>query len=226
MNCDYLFLSLGENCLTDNILDRHGVKSFSTPYSHGRSNIDYAIALERQNYEGLLEKSTLYYPNTADVPKLAVRSNLINECDEIYSQMHMRGFEFTHHDVINNQNHRDSFKRKISRMLECRADKILFFYHYRTNPMENLEKLYVKLNEFLRFYSNAKVIVFFQRIISKNGVRKISKTKISDNLFLFEFFTFDVWGGDIQDLFWAKVDDDLIEEMIIESGKIVKTNGT
>lgn len=42
-----IWLSLGENCLSDNILSRHSLKSFSTPFSHARSNIDYALELEK-----------------------------------------------------------------------------------------------------------------------------------------------------------------------------------
>ncbi|MFJ5369320.1 DUF1796 family putative cysteine peptidase, partial [Bosea sp. CER48] len=44
------WLSLGENCLPDNILERNGLKMFSTPFSHGRSNIEYAIQLHSEGY--------------------------------------------------------------------------------------------------------------------------------------------------------------------------------
>lgn len=58
---DTYYVSIGENCLTDNILDRFNIKSFSTPYSHGRSNIEYAIHLESEKYQNLLNPEFLYY---------------------------------------------------------------------------------------------------------------------------------------------------------------------
>ena len=42
------WLSLGENCLPDNVLQRHGRKTLSTVFSSGRSNIDYAVSLEEK----------------------------------------------------------------------------------------------------------------------------------------------------------------------------------
>lgn len=42
------YLSLGENCLADDILKRYKLKSFSTPYSPTRSNIEYAIQSEKK----------------------------------------------------------------------------------------------------------------------------------------------------------------------------------
>lgn len=108
------WLSLGENCLTDNILQRHGVKSFSTPFSHSRSNIDDALMLERNNFEGLLEKMNLRYDYVGKTK--VVRSTLYNTCETIYNELHMKGFEFSHHDIIASENKRKSLQRKIQRL--------------------------------------------------------------------------------------------------------------
>ena len=59
----YLYLSLGENCLPDGILKRYGLKSFSTPYSSARSNIQYAIENELNNYTELLNRKNIVIEN-------------------------------------------------------------------------------------------------------------------------------------------------------------------
>ena len=46
---DKLYLSFGENCLTDNILSRYNIKSYSTPYSSARSNIEYIFITRQLN---------------------------------------------------------------------------------------------------------------------------------------------------------------------------------
>ncbi|MCQ2587766.1 MAG: papain-like cysteine peptidase [Treponema sp.] len=38
---------MGENCLPDNILSRNDLKSFSSPFSYCRSNIEYILAFEK-----------------------------------------------------------------------------------------------------------------------------------------------------------------------------------
>lgn len=136
--CETHYISLGENCLTDNILERFGIKSFATPYSHGRSNIDYAIHLEREKYIDLLKIDFLYYGYAGKTK--VVRNLHYSKSDNIFNEMHVKGFEFTHHDVINNETHRESYERKIERMLSIDdKSKIKFYYHYRNCDNQNLE---------------------------------------------------------------------------------------
>lgn len=54
-----LWLSLGENCLSDAILKRHGLKSFSTPFSLCRSNVDVVNQATEQSFTGLLDPETV-----------------------------------------------------------------------------------------------------------------------------------------------------------------------
>ncbi len=56
-----VFLSFGENCLADNVLSRHDLKSFTTPYSHGRSCIEHILQLEYDRYKHLLCLEHLSY---------------------------------------------------------------------------------------------------------------------------------------------------------------------
>ena len=224
---NFHYLSLGEGCLTDNILKRHGIKSFSTPYSHGRSNIDYAIELERSRYSTLLDKETLYYATEDYLPKGAVRSKSICDCDNIFNVNHSKGFEFTHHDVINNEEHRQSYIRKIARMSEMRNEEkeggVCFFYNYRNNPNMNFDDMLRKVQIFLQFYNSHRrsiAAVFSQKIIGDDGARTVVKKIISDDLYFFEFHTLQLWAGTNQNIFWARTDDDLIKVMIDDMKKV------
>lgn len=164
-----LWLSLGENCLTDSILQRYEIKSFSTLYSHGRSNIDYALFLERNNYKDILNIENLKHENKV------VRSTLVNSCDNIFSELHMNGFEFTHHNVMDSEKDKMSAKRKIQRMLDIRGTRnVVFFYYHRINPNSDFDSLFIKTFKFLIFiglmeklaillYSSRKLLPKIQR---------------------------------------------------------------
>ena len=56
-----VYLSFGENCLPDHILNRYALKSFTTPFSHGRSNVEYILNLERDDYTDFLNLDYLSY---------------------------------------------------------------------------------------------------------------------------------------------------------------------
>lgn len=61
-----VIFSVGENCLADNILARNGLKSFSSPYSSGRSNIEYILAFEKEAFSDFLNQKYLKYENFGD----------------------------------------------------------------------------------------------------------------------------------------------------------------
>lgn len=53
----------GKNCLTDRILERYHLKSFATPYSWVRSNIEYINEIEEDNFAYLLSADYLECKN-------------------------------------------------------------------------------------------------------------------------------------------------------------------
>jgi hypothetical protein len=211
------YLSLGENCLTDDILNRHKLKFFSTPYSHGRSNLDYAIKLEKENYCNLLKSEYLYYDYVGDTK--VVRNIYYSESDNIYKELHQNGFEFTHHDVINNDVEKKSYERKIFRMTTFSKNKTLkFLYHYRNNDNRDFKQIIKKAEEFLNLYKKRNIkcefIFFTQDIISKKEQRVLTKIHDSNSIKGYVLKTLELWEGDSQEVFWARKDDDLLSEMI------------
>ena len=128
------WLALGENCLPDDILKRHGKKSFSTPFSACRSNIDYALALDECDY------ATLLGPEGLCVRQVGIRQVVvqtkIEPCEPVYVQSSMQGFEFTHHDPLASLHDQASFKRKIERLISLRgSENCVFFYLHRVDPI-------------------------------------------------------------------------------------------
>jgi len=214
------YLSIGENCLTDYILIKHRLKSSSTPYSHGRSNLDYAIMLEEDNYEKLLSSDLLYYDTINDT--IVVRNRYYSKSDHIYNNLQENGFEFTHHDVINNNLHKNSYRRKISRMLTLKtnpANKVRFLYHHRINENSDLNKIVQKANKFLSYYHkhqiDAKFFIFTQSIVEKQEERALLKFHNGENVKCYVLKTMKAWEGDNY-VAWVKKDNDLIKKMINE----------
>ncbi len=212
----FIWLSLGENCLSDDILRRHGKKCFSTPYSHCRTNIDYALALEAEDYQSLLLPSEL---ETAMAFGQSVVRSRHYHCDPIFHPSCSKGFEFSHYDLLNEWRDRESFERKISRLQQLRCRKnVVFLYHHRWTANSNLALLRAKIDRFVGFYTTTKVrcvvVCFYQALIEPQAHRKLERIPGSDHRMEFVFHTRAAWEGNDQDIFWAKVDDDLIGAMI------------
>jgi lipopolysaccharide biosynthesis glycosyltransferase len=219
-----VFISLGENGLADNIFKRHNLKSFSTPYSDSRSNMDYAIYLESTSYKDLLDTEKMKYDSVGKVK--IIRSTSITKADNIYSESPAKGFGI-YRDIISSTKDKEALKTAIQTMSELKNinEKIVFFYHYRVNNNFNLKSIFQKADEFLKFHSKKNkpfMIIFSQKIISNKFDRKIIYKKITPNIHFFEFHTKQAWSGDNPDLFLAKIDDDLIKEMIENVKNIVK----
>lgn len=222
-----IFASLGENCLTDDILRRHDLKSFSTPFSPCRSNIDYALTLEKDNYKSLLVKENLVAEVVSG--KTIVRSSVVIDCDNTYDPWHMKGFEFTHHDVLNCDHHRQSFQRKIDRLDSFRHKKdAVFFYHHRKNTKTDLETLRKKLKQFSMYYKSeinkVFMVLFYQTIVPDNESRRLDFHSHDSFILDFNFITNAMWGGRDPELFWAKSDDDLIKKMIEKTKSFVEAS--
>lgn len=126
----------------------------------------------------------------------------------------MNGFEFSHHDVLNNEEHIASFKRKIKRIKEISQSELYIFYHHRycqeTNEEELLSDLYKLYTRYTDRGNRVHIIMFSQKIVNKKEDRKIMyQNKGMINIFW--FYTLNVWSGDNV---WAKSDDDLIAKMM------------
>ena len=65
-------------------------------------------------------------------------------------------------------------------------------------------------------------VIFAQKLVTACDDRKIEYRKVNDHIHFFEFYTQAFWCGINQDLFWARVDDDLIQLMIEQVKEIAQ----
>lgn len=220
-----IYISYGENCLTDRILERYHFKSFATPYSWVRSNIEYINEIEDNDFAYLLSADYLECKKLGGAEKQIVRSSYYIRQNNIYNASVMNGFEFTHHDVLNNEEHIASFERKIKRIKEISQSELYIFYHHRycqeTNEDKLLSDLYKLYTRYTDKRNKVNIIMFTQKIVNKKEDRKVKYQK-KGMINIFWFYTLDVWGGCDENIFWAKSDDDLITKMMdfVKEGKL------
>ncbi|MDD2884820.1 MAG: DUF1796 family putative cysteine peptidase [Dechloromonas sp.] len=211
-----VWLSLGENCLPDDILRRHGKKIFSSPYSNGRTNIDYALALESENYKNLI--SPAYLVRGEAFGQGVVRSTHY-QCAPIFDASCSAGFEFSHHDPLGSTDDRASFQRKIDRLLKIRGqESVVFLYHHRWTERSDLPRLREKLQQFARFYTAPGVrcvmVLFYQNLTAPKETSYLTEWPVTGDQMEFTFHTRDYWMGTDQEIFWARNDDALIVSML------------
>ena len=216
-----IYLSFGENCLTDNILTRYGLKSFTTPFSYCRSNIEYVLDFERNNYENFISGEFLKYGDLKEKPVARLNTNIILENN--YHHLHLHGIEFTNHDVIKNQKYWQKVKNRANNLKSFlgKAQYVLL-YHHRVCEDSDLDLLLVHLSELKKFYSTKEYvcpIVLFKQILIPIEKKKWLSYKIANDIHIFDFHTHYSWTGHDQRKYWAFIDDSLISKML----KIVKT---
>jgi len=217
-----LYVSFGENCLTDNILERHNLKLLTTVFSHGRSNVEYVLHLEKDNYSDFLNLDYLEYEEVSE--KMVPRLKKYNSIQNDYHNLHKNGLEFTHHDVIKDENVRAKMRQRVFNLKKLIGKKkFVIFYHHRVNNATDKDLLIRHLCELREIYSTEKIkseiICFTQKNISNFDERKVSYSREKE-IHFFVFNTMNEWAGDDQEIFWARCDEDLIKEMVIFAKRI------
>ena len=215
------FVPLGENCLADDVVRRHGLDPVINPYSYGRTNLDYALELEELGYDRLLDRQHLVAATSGT--QTVVRSTAVIDCDPIFHPKHDLGFEFTHHDVLGNDDDRASIERKVARLHDLRGRRpTWFFYHHRLHDGADLDAVVAKAERFVDHYGcpdgPSRFVVFGQQLVESADERGIHRVDHSDRVVSFVMRTFEAWEGDDDDLFWARPDDDLFAAMFDSLG--------
>lgn len=209
------YLSFGENCLADDILSRYNLKSFSSPFASGRANVEYVLQFQKENYKDFLNPQFLKYGYEGDLK--VVRHKKYNELSNVYEDSCMKGFEFTHHDIIADEKKRASIERRVRRIQSLKNCTLYIFYHHRFCKDTDINLLIQHLNELKTIYEKqcekVYLIAFTQKLVSSEQERKVDKEYI-DGIYMYYFYTLNVWCGNNQDIFWARCDDDLISQMI------------
>lgn len=211
-----LFLSFGENCLTDNILSRYYIKSFTTPFSHIRSNIEYILEFERKNYENFISGKFLKYEDLNGKPVSRLKTDLILKNN--YHHLHTNGLEFSNHDVIKNQKYWLKIVEQTNKLKSFLGKKqYIILYHHRSCKNCNMKLLLEHLFELGKYYSTknneCQVVLYKQIIISKESKKELIYYKNND-IHIFDFYTHHIWSGRNPFRYWALIDDSLICKML------------
>lgn len=210
-----VLFSIGENCLADDILARNGLKSFSSPYASGRSNIEYLLAFENEGFKDFLNPEYLVYENTSE-NKVARNKKYVG-VNNSYHKSCTNGFEFTHHDVIGDNAMTDTIRKRCRRMTKLRNKNIVMLYHHRYCQETDEQLLLKNLSELAGIYKSRKnrvnIYMFTQIIVHTDAERK-AEHYVDNGINVYKFHTCSVWGGDNEEILWARCDNDLLREMI------------
>lgn len=212
--------SLGENCLADDILARNGLKSFSSPYASGRSNIEYILSFEKEEFSDFLNMEYLVHESLSNrtvarnKKYVAVKNNYHDSC--------LHGFEFTHHDVIDCAKNRNRIKKRCQRLGGLKNKNIIMLYHHRICADTDEALLISHLKELAELYKSRKnqvhVFLFSQVLVSREDQRKVEHC-VDGGISLYRFYTLNAWEGDDENILWARCDNDLLEKMIVDIKK-------
>ncbi|EMA4559445.1 DUF1796 family putative cysteine peptidase [Klebsiella pneumoniae] len=217
-----IWLSLGENCLPDDVLRRFYLKSYSSLFASGRSNIDYILNMHENDYNGLLDRKHVVYGKIGD--ENVLRSSIYNTCERFYHEMHLNGFEFTHHDWLKKPELKHTLERRIMRMKsEIGKFDISFLYLHRISENSNIEEIKSRLLKLSKLFSKdghkCTVIFFYQKIVSNKKERKLVIRSEELPILEYELHTLNLWEGNNQRIFWGKKDNDLLKKMLKNAKK-------
>lgn len=212
------FCSLGENCLPQGILDRRDLPNIVSPFSWARTNIDYAIECLETSFDTLLRDEDLAHEERYKRQRVVNRHFTAEP--GLFERSVSAGFEFTHHDVILNPEHLESYRRKIARMnalIAGNAGMTVFFYHHRKTSNPDKSRIVAKLQRFVdlcaeRGPGRFHVLMMSQILVPEPSDRGLEKTRSGD-VTHYRFRTLRSWAGNDPHVLWAKVDDDLLDQM-------------
>lgn len=211
-----VFCSIGENCLGQGVLDRFELPSIVSPFSWGRSNIDYVQSIVDEDFVDFLNPAFLCYRERYQKRLL---TNWKYKCTEgLFEPSVSQEFEFTHHDVLASDEARASMQRKVDRFrnLVKSDEATVFLYHHRS--FADIEPVIHKLRQFAASVGHTRsaptsVVAFTQGLVSDDSERRLEHRQIG-NISLYVLHTRKVWGGNDKDVFWGIVDDDLFGPML------------
>ena len=209
-----VMFSIGENCLADDILARNKLKSFSSPYASGRSNIEYVLAFEKEQFADFVNPEYLNYEYFGN--RKVVRNKKYTDVVNAYDPSVTNGFEFTHHDVFDEET-RKTMERRCQRLLDLKHKNVIMLYHHRLCDDTDTERLLSDISELTEIYrkrgNRVKAFVFTQVLVPDEKDRKAEVKKIR-NIRFYRFYTLKTWSGDDPDLLWAKCDNDLLATIV------------
>lgn len=200
---NFLWVSIGENCLTQNIIRDLGLNTLHSPFSWGRSSIDHVLyfletdfreALDIQHFQKSKRETTVGFPGNVGLSNDNILQFAKVQSENIHDPWHDL-FEWTHHDISQIEHYQQQEKR-IQRFLSFKnVDNLIFLYFYKIDDVNNpdTERVIKKLQRFLSFFkgNNVHAALFY---VNKNitDLKRV-ESKRHKNILEFEFYTDHTW---------------------------------
>lgn len=191
-------ISLGENCIIDALLKRYNIKRESFIFGSVRTNIEYNFEIIKNEMKYLIDKKYLKKTIVNNITPVIKNTKYTNISKKIYDGSVSSGFEFTHHNVLENVNAYNSYCRKISRMKHSlQNDSIIFWYHYRYSKLNNIDELLIIFRDFIKYlkakYNQKIKICIFTQILDKNT--RFHHEKYDEDIHIIKCYDENKWGG-------------------------------
>lgn len=197
-----MLISLGENCLPSHYFKIIGLNQETNLFDNCRSNIEYLIQI-MDDIDQLVNKDNLYL-KVVEKKRVVTKNKLYFNNYNIYCPYHMDQYEFTHHDLINNKDHYDSFCRKVERFKNL-GSNIMFVYNYKYNENNNITMLTNLVKIFLNKVKG-RCCIIYQVISSESSFYDIT---YDGNIIIVKFTSKEPWINDN----WNRETD---KEMLVE----------
>lgn len=209
------YVSLGENCLIDEILKDFHLRKATFPFGSGRFNIEYIRQICEEDFEHFMDTRFL---RVAEVEgKQVVKNDYYSFTHDIYESSVCDGVEFTHHNVFDDKI-RESVQRKVDRFKELidNPKDAIFMYYHRHSEKSKSDVVIDELKKWMEWVQTRsglkpRMIFLHQEIVQDF---QDSNWKFFRHEWGFEviMYTTHTWNGPER---WAAAfDRDLFQEML------------
>lgn len=197
-----MHISFGENCLIDILLERYGLKTESFPFGAVRTNLEYNVEIIKEDFKNFLNIDNLSLEEISP-KRFAPKNYYYNNSNkhDIFCKSSVSGLEFAHHNILTCEKDRQSYERKVQRFKDILLveKNIIFWYHYRWSPKNNLEVLQEIFNNFLnslneQYQANFKALIISQSL--EVTPDKIFDFEQKNNLNTLVCYDSQTWNGD------------------------------
>jgi len=171
------------------------------------------LMMEKDEYKEFLNPDKMEYGDA--INKKRLRLTVHRDIENKYENSCMQGFDFTSHDVLQDIELRENYRRRYRTLLSLHEKKVNIFYHHRICSSTDKKMLIKHLLELKKIYvarsCDVNVIMFTQVIVKDANQRKILHYSI-DGIHVYVFYTLNIWAGVNH---WAAEEDfDLTKTMI------------
>jgi hypothetical protein len=202
-----VWVSLGENCLPQTIINDLGLNSIVSPYSWAIGTIDHILNMQEKDFslDDYRQFVDTVYNETYSIHKTSKNSN------DYWFRNSQEFLIFRHHDFSKQKDY-EAIARRFARYKALNDENIVFLYYYRaTENSPNYEYVRSRLEYFIsKYYPKSKAVMFYRTDGDENTINLIDS---KSNVFEFEIKTTTPYEG--KDPNWkAMPDRELHKEML------------